>query len=269
MSMAITQLRCLKFMLLILTSAGLLCSGCAVNDQGQKLDMSAVALDASADEQFDDDFDFMEEEFAEKAVEIADPLELVNRLMFGINDTLYFWVLKPVTDGYISITSEPTRVGVSNFFNNLSTPLRYVSCLTQGKGQRADIELRRLLINSTEGILGIGNPAKDKHGLEAPPAEDLGQSLAVLGVGDGFYLVLPLLGPSTVRDAVGKFGSIYLSPVYYVDPQEVAIGISAGKFTNELSFRTGDYESLKADSLDPYIAIREIYIQYRAKQIKE
>jgi phospholipid-binding lipoprotein MlaA len=269
----ISKSHCLKFMVIILASVGLFCVGCGADAQAKNPDKSAVAIDVSEDEQFDDDFDFLEEEFeeefAEKTVDVADPLESVNRLMFDINDTLYFWVLKPVTDGYISITSEPQRGSIRSFFDNLSTPVRYVSCLVQGKGERADVELRRLLINSTEGILGFWDPAKNKHGLESPPAEDLGQALAVHGVGDGFYLVLPLMGPSTARDALGKFGGIYLSPVYYVNPDEAAIGIAAGKFTNELSFHTGEYESFKSDSLDPYVAMREIYMQYRDKQIKE
>ena len=265
----ITQLRRLKFIVLILASAVLLCSGCAANDRGQDPDKAAVALTETLAADVDGDFDFMEEEFTEKTVEIADPLEPINRLMFGVNDALYFWVLRPVTDVYMGITSEPTRAGVRNFFQNLFTPIRYVSCLAQGKGQRADIELKRLLINSTEGILGIGDPAKDKHGLEAPEAEDLGQALAVLGFGDGFYVVWPLLGPSTLRDSVGKVGGFFLNPVYYVDPRETALGISAGNFTNDLSFHTGEYESFKADSLDPYVAMREIYIQYRNKQIQE
>jgi phospholipid-binding lipoprotein MlaA len=255
-------------MVLVLASAGLFCSGCA-NGKAMNSDTSAAALNASADEQLDDDFDFMEEELTEKSIEIADPLEDINRLMFGVNDALYFWVLKPVTNTYIGITNEPQRISIGNFFNNLSTPVRYVSCLTQGKGERADIELRRLFINSTEGILGFWDPAKSKHGLEPPPPEDLGQSLAVMGIGDGCYLVLPLLGPSTARDAVGKVGAIFLNPVYYIDPREVALGIAGGNLTNQLSSRIGDYESFKADSLDPYIAMREIYIQYRAKQIQE
>jgi len=266
--MNITQLYRIKFVVLILASMGLFCSGCG-NGKAKNSDTSAVALNASAEEQFDGDFDFMEEEFAEKSVEIADPLEDINRLMFGVNDALYFWILKPVTNIYIGITNEPQRNSIGNFFNNLSTPVRYVSCLTQGKGERADIELRRLFINSTEGILGFWDPAKSKHGLEPPPPEDLGQSLAVMGFGDGFYLVLPLLGPSTVRDAAGKVGGIFLNPLFYVDPREAALGIAAGKYTNELSSRIGDYESFKADSLDPYIAMREIYIQYRTKQIQE
>ena len=261
----ITKLHRLNLIVIVIASTALFCSGCGAGAQAKNPDKSVVAIDVSED----DDFDFMEEEFAEKTIEVADPLESVNRLMFGINDTLYFWVLKPVTDGYIGITSEPQRVSIRDFFDNLSTPVRYVSCLAQGKGERADIELRRLFINSTEGILGFWDPAKHKHGLESPPAEDLGQALAVHGVGDGFYLVLPLMGPSTARDAVGRFGGIFLNPVYYVDPEEVAIGLAAGKFTNELSFHTGEYESFKADSLDPYVAMRGIYIQYRDKQIKE
>jgi phospholipid-binding lipoprotein MlaA len=105
-------------------------------------------------------------------------------------------------------------------------------------------------------------------GLE-PVEEDLGQTLAVHGIDNGFYLVLPLLGPSTSRDAVGRVGDLFLNPVAYVEPWYASVSITAGKMTNENSFRIGDYEEFKAASLEPYVAMREVYIQYRKKQIQE
>ena len=216
----------------------------------------------------DDDFDLLEDELTEQMVEVADPLEPLNRMMYHVNDTLYFWVLKPVAQTYKAVAPKPVRTGVRNFFQNLTTPVRFVSCVLQGKNKSAGTELRRFALNTTTGVLGIGDPAKDKWGLE-PADEDLGQTLGKWGLGNGVYIVLPLFGPSTLRDSVGLVGDQFLNPVRYVEPTETSIGISAGKMTNENSFRIGEYEDFKSAALEPYVAMREAYIQYRNKQIKE
>jgi phospholipid-binding lipoprotein MlaA len=216
----------------------------------------------------DDEFDFLEDELTEQMVEIADPLEPWNRLMFHVNDGLYFWVAKPVAQVYTDLAPEPVRIGISNFFQNLTTPVRFVNCLLQGKGDSAGTEFNRFVINTTSGVLGFGDPARDEHGLE-PVEEDLGQTLAVAGFDNGFYIVWPLLGPSTVRDSVGEVGDMFLNPVFYVDHTETTIGISAVKVTNESSFHIGEYEAFKSESLDPYVAMRNMYIQYRNKKIQE
>jgi phospholipid-binding lipoprotein MlaA len=228
-------------------------------DQQQKID------DPNA---FDDDFALLEEELDEERIEVADPLEPVNRIMFGFNDILYFWVAKPVLQVYTGVMPEPGRIGIRNFFNNASTPARLVNCLLQGKNDAANTELRRFAINTTEGILGFGDPALDQHGLK-PVREDMGQTLAVYGLGDGFYIVWPFLGPSTARDSVGMAGDQFLNPFRYVDPREVSIGISIVKGVNAGSFQIGTYEEFKEAAFEPYIAMREFYIQYRRKQIRE
>ena len=222
-------------------------------------------LDASLS---DDEFDFLEDELTEQMVEITDPLEPWNRLMFHVNDGLYFWVVKPVSEVYTGLAPEPARIGISNFFQNLTTPVRFVNCLLQGKGDAAGTEFNRFVINTTAGVLGFGDPARDQHGLE-PADEDLGQTLAVAGFDNGFYIIWPLLGPSTARDSVGMVGDIFLNPIFYVEHTEAAISISAVKFTNESSFHIGEYEAFKSESLDPYVAMRDIYIQYRNKKIQE
>jgi phospholipid-binding lipoprotein MlaA len=158
---------------------------------------------------------------------------------------------------------------MGNFFQNLTTPVRFVNCHLQGKKTVADVELKRFWVNTTAGVLGFGDPAKDRHNLAPPTKEDLGQTIATYGVGDGFYLVLPIFGPSTLRDSVGMVGDMFLNPVFYVEPTEAAIGISATRVTNETSFHIGEYEAFKADALDPYVAMRNVYIQYRAQKIKE
>lgn len=210
----------------------------------------------------------LEEELVEEMIVVADPLEPVNRIMFGLNDILYFWVAKPVLQVYTGVIPEPARVGIRNFFNNISTPVRFVNCLLQRKNEGANTELRRFVINTTVGVLGFGDPALDEHGLK-PVREDLGQSLAVIGFDDGFYIVWPLFGPSTARDSIGMVGDQFLNPLRYVDPQEVSIGTSIVKGVNAGSFQIGKYEDFKAEAFEPYIAMRELYIQYRHKQIQE
>jgi phospholipid-binding lipoprotein MlaA len=93
--------------------------------------------------------------------------------------------------------------------------------------------------------------------------------LAKYGLGNGPYLVLPLFGPSTLRDTGGMIGDIFLNPVYYVQPREAAIGIEAFNYTNESTFHIGEYEAFKRAAMDPYVAMRQAYIQNREKKIKE
>ncbi len=242
-------------------------SGCAVSEQTAS-SMQVLSMDNSAGAANNDDFDLFEEDFAEQTVKVPDPLEPLNRTMYHVNDTLYFWVVKPVSQVYTGVIPAPARLGIRNFFNNITTPVRFVNCLLQGKGEGAGTEFHRFTINTTIGILGFGDPALDQYGLEAV-REDMGQTLAVYGLGDGFYIVWPLLGPSTARDSVGMAGDWFLSPISYIESTETAIGISAVRYMNKSSFNIGEYEAFKSMTVEPYIAMREAYIQYRHKQIQE
>jgi phospholipid-binding lipoprotein MlaA len=212
--------------------------------------------------------DELEEELTQKEVTIADPLEPVNRVMYGFNDVAYFWVVKPVASVYAAVVPKPVRVSIGNFFYNVATPARLINCLLQGKGAAAGTELRRFALNTTVGVLGFGDPARDRWKLE-PAEEDLGQTLAVYGMGDGIYLVWPLLGPSTARDSLGMLGDQFLNPIRYVEPEELSLGLSVESAVNEGSLHLGQYETLKAAAVDPYVAIRGAYIQYRKRQIQD
>lgn len=257
----------MKFHILVIVILAGTISGCAVTENNAS-SMQVSSMDNSAGTANNDDFDLLEDDFAEQTVKVADPLEPFNRTMYNVNDTLYFWVVKPVSYVYVGVIPAPARLGIRNFFNNLTTPVRFINCLLQGKGDAADTELRRFAVNTTVGILGLGDPALDKYGLESVK-EDMGQTLAVYGVGDGFYIVWPLLGPSTARDSVGMVGDWFLSPVSYIEPTEAAIGISAVRYANQSSFNIGEYETFKSMTIEPYIAMRNSYIQYRTKQIQE
>jgi len=243
--------------------------GCTVCEKST-LDTRCSILDEKRESKIknqEEDFDLLEEEVTSQMVEVADPIEPWNRMMYQVNDILYFWVAKPCTQVYTDVVPQPVRLGVRNFFYNLATLIRFVNCHLQGKSDSADTELKRFLVNTTSGVLGFGDPAQDKLGLE-PAEEDLGQTLALYGLGDGFYIVWPLLGPATLRDSAAFLGDQFLNPTWYVKPIEVSIGISGGKIVNESSFHIGEYEAFKSAALDPYVAMRQAYIQYRNKQIQ-
>jgi phospholipid-binding lipoprotein MlaA len=215
------------------------------------------------------DNDFFDDEFEEDKVEVADPLSPWNRAMFHFNDKLYFWALKPLAKGYKAVTPDFFRTGVKNFFRNITTPIRLVNCILQGKGNAAAVEFSRFFINTTEGVLGFGSPADKYPELIPRDEEDLGQTLAKYGLGNGFYIVWPVLGPSTLRDSIGRAGDFFLDPVSYVEPAEAALGARGLNMVNNISFSIGDYESLKEAAIDPYTALRNVYLQLRKKKIKE
>ena len=232
--------------------------------ENQLYRMYAKADDTDEDswEEEEEDIDYLEEED-----EIADPFEPVNRAFFTVNDKLYFWVLKPVAQGYSFLFPEPVRRSVNHFFDNITTPIRFVNSLLQFKFKRAGTELLRFGINSTVGVLGIFDVAGDNEGIEVNEDEDFGQTLGVWGLGPGFYMNLPILGPSSLRDAFGSAGDYFLDPVNYVNPLIDRYSIKAGSGVNRASFKIGDYEDIKKDALDPYAAIRDIYHQYRRSKV--
>lgn len=199
--------------------------------------------------------------------EIADPLEPVNRAFFAVNDKLYFWILKPVAQAYSFVFPEQVRISVNNFFDNVTTPIRFVNNLLQLKFASAGKELLRFGINSTVGLAGIFDVAGDNEGITVNEDEDFGQTLGTWGLGPGFYINLPILGPSSLRDTVGDAGDYFLDPVNYVDPLITRYAIKTGSGVNKASFKIGDYEGIKKDALDPYTAIRDIYHQYRKSKV--
>ena len=201
--------------------------------------------------------------------EVADPLEPFNRAMFTFNDRLYFWFLKPVAQGYNKIVPEKARAGVGNFFNNAGFPLRFVSCIMQADFSGAGAELGRFLVNTIWGIGGLLDPASHKN-LEIPKRDsDLGQTLGIYGVGQGFYIVLPVLGPSTARDSVNYIADYFIYPINRIPgPWYQWIGIRGYQAVNETSLRMGDYEAFKAAAIDPYVSMRNGYLQYREQKVK-
>ncbi len=204
----------------------------------------------------------------EERVEIADPLEPFNRAMFHFNDKFYFWLLKPVAQGYKEVVPEPARISVKNFFSNLGFPIRFLSCLLQADFSGAATEAGRFSINTIWGIGGLMDPASSRELDLKKQDTDIGLTLASYGVGHGFYLVWPFLGPSSPRDTIDLAGRFLLNPLSYITPWYYPLGIKALDVVNVTSLSIGDYESLKEAAIDPYVALRDAYIQYRQKQIK-
>jgi len=200
--------------------------------------------------------------------EIADPLEPFNRAMYHFNDKLYFWVLKPVAQGYQKVVPERARISVNNLFANLGFPVRFVNCLLQANFSGASTEFGRFLVNTIWGIGGLLDPASSKDIKLLKQDEDFGQTLGVYRVGQGFYITWPIFGPSSSRDTVGMVGDYLLHPFAHLTTTgETSIGIRAYEKVNATSLAIGDYESLKEAAIDPYVAIRDVYVQYRLKQV--
>lgn len=199
---------------------------------------------------------------------IPDPLEPLNRVFFQFNDKLYFWILKPVSKGYRAVVPELARVGVSNFFHNLSFPIRFVNCFLQGDPNGAGSELTRFMFNTIFGF-GFCDFATTELNLRADD-EDLGQTLGAYGVNHGFYIYWPVLGASSFRDTFGLVGDSFLDPVNYIVPRtKYNVSVKSCEAVNKTSLTIGDYEDLKDAALDPYIAVRDAYQQYRRNQVKE
>ncbi|HWI40304.1 MAG TPA: VacJ family lipoprotein [Verrucomicrobiae bacterium] len=193
---------------------------------------------------------------------IADPLEPWNRAMYHFNDKLYFWVLKPVAQGYNVVAPEPVRISVRNFFFNLTMPIRFVNSLLQGKVGAAGTELGRFGINTTVGIAGLFDVAQSAFDL-SPQKEDFGQTLGFYGMPGVFYIVWPVLGPMTLRDTIGFAGDLFLDPVNYLGNPWISAGIHAYDRVNDTSLKLGQYEDLKKDAFEPYSAVKDAYVQYR------
>lgn len=212
--------------------------------------------------------DFAEFEAQAGSGPVFDPLSGYNRFMTGVNDRLYFWLLKPVATGYAKVVPPVARRSVHRFFKNLGYPVRLVNNVLQLKFKRAGVETARFVVNTTLGAAGLADPARWWMDLEAWP-EDFGQTLGRYGLGGGFHLVLPVMGPSNLRDALAMVPDAFLDPVNYVEPTEASIGITAYERINNTSLHLGEYEKLKQDAIDWYVFLRNAYEQNRQKEIQK
>jgi phospholipid-binding lipoprotein MlaA len=199
---------------------------------------------------------------------IADPLEPWNRFVFALNDGFYFTLIKPVARVYSFITPEWGRVRVRSVFQNLGAPGRFVSTLLQGNMKGAGNELLRFVLNTTIGIGGMFDVAQQNFKIKSSD-EDLGLTLGHYGIGEGFFIVWPFLGPSSARDSVGMAGDSFLYPLSYITPFKDLLAVRFFEFENDVSLRIGEYEDLRESSLDPYVAMKDAFSEYRRNKVRK
>ena len=233
------------------------------------LAMALAPLQAGADE-LDDLEDDPFADYEEELEDDNDPLEVPNRFIFAFNQTLDVAIIRPAAVLYRDLVPEYLRQRVHLFLRNLSEPVTLANDLLQGDLERAGTTADRFLLNSTGGVLGFWDVATD---LGHPyHEEDFGQTLGVHGVGEGPYLVLPLLGPSNLRDATGKVVDIFLDPFFYIAEETGKEEWQLYRFLMDgLDFRTRNLETLdeiERDALDFYARLRSLYRQKRDAEIR-
>lgn len=201
--------------------------------------------------------------------ETNDPLEPMNRQILAFNRGFEKVILTPVATVYRTLLPAPARRGVYNVLHNLSSPVILANDVMQGEGKRAGDTLLRFLVNSTLGLGGLLDVAA-KFGIESHD-EDFGQTLAVHGVGEGFYLVLPIFGPSNPRDGIGLAVDIVIDPVFWILRSEnlnkwnyIRTGVEG---LDLYSRNLEEIDELKRTSLDYYSALRSSYRQNRRSEI--
>jgi phospholipid-binding lipoprotein MlaA len=213
--------------------------------------------DALENDEFDDEF-----------LTEYDPWEGFNRAMFGFNRQVDRFVLKPVATAWNTVVPELAQQSLSNAFDNLAMPRRFVNNLFQLKIERAGRELARFFLNTTMGVLGFFDAASDL-GLPKISDEDTGQTFGHYGVGPGPYLVLPFLPPLTVRDAFGFAGDVAMAPLGYVIPFDASAGMRGGQIVNERSLNLDFFDQLERETFDLYTAVRNAYLQRRQRALED
>jgi len=207
------------------------------------------------------------------ADEVNDPIEPFNRYIFEVNKFFDELFLKPLATIYRGVLPDPVQTGIHNVLNNLDTPLTFIHDLAQGEPERAGDSFGRFGMNTLIGVGGIFDVAAGEPGKDGIPhhKEDLGQTLAVWGVPDGPYLVLPFLGPSNARDAVGIVGDFFIDPFAHIGSRDTQKKVMLSRMVfRTLDFRSRNIETLEEierASIDYYASIRSLYRQRRRAEI--
>ena len=194
--------------------------------------------------------------------EANDPLEPANRLIFSANVAVDQLVLQPTAVTYRDLVPDELKPPVENFFTNLFMPLSFLHSLLQGDMERADQAATRFFTALPTFLLG--NTLPDKQ----PVFEDAGQTLAVWGFEEGPYVMLPLIGPSSVRDTIGTIGDFFFNPVGWLTDTPVTVGRAAGNAVEVRSNNIDQVRDLERNSLDYYAAVRSLYRQQREAQVR-
>jgi len=235
-----------------------------------KLSLIAILLSTNAFSASDGEL-----ELSKKNKTTKDCFEPINRASFALNQGLDKVIFKPVAKGYRNLPS-PVRTGTSNVLDNLSSLITIPNNVLQGDFKKAGINTVRLVVNTTVGILGIVDAA-DKMGFPEYVKEDYGQTFGKWGMGPGCYLVLPVLGPSTIRDTAGSFANVMGGDPYYNlsvnGNNEYLDGklYAATKTISAIDFRAKNIETLdnlEKNSVDFYASVKSVYLQDRENKIK-
>ncbi len=218
--------------------------------------------ETSTDDAFGEDAPAAESFAGAATAQIYDPIEPVNRAIFAFNDVLDRFLIRPIAYGYGFITPEPVKQSVRNFFSNLRAPIRFANDVLQFESGDAAVTGGRFLINTTVGVLGFLDVA-DVIGLEHHPA-DFGQTLHRYSVGAGPYIVIPVLGPSTLRDGVGIVADTFMDPLTYLLEPYPRLAVAGVEGIVKRETLIDSLDELRAGSLDYYAALRAAYYQDRA-----
>lgn len=215
---------------------------------------------------YDDQDNLTLDEYSEDdSPKISDPLIVVNKLIFNLNLTIDTFLISPAIETYLFITPKPVRSSIGNFMNNISEPVNFLNSMFQGNFKQAQISIGRFLTNTVLGFFGIMDVASDAK--LAYSSEDFGQTLASYDVPSGPYLVLPIFGPSSVRDSVGKVADFFMDPFGHSLPRDERDVIDATWLVHKRAESNGVIKVVRK-SLNPYETAKSLYIQNRASQIK-
>ena len=233
----------------------------------------AAALSLYAEDDFLSEDDLYGDFEDERRV-IRDPLQPVNRAIFKFNDFVYVNVLRHVANGYTTVTPDFVERGVSNFFQNLRYPVRLAGNLLQGRLKGAQIETERFLVNSTLGVAGVYRAADHFKRMQPIESEDIGQAFGAWGIGEGPYLVLPFMGPSSMRDLFGMLGDRAVNPLdqpFSVLQQfdwEWQLAIGTAEFISSSPDIIRLYMQVRENAIDPYSAIKSGYMERRRAMVE-
>lgn len=236
---------------------------------GLSLQTGSFAQDdgLDVDDLFADEF-----EESEQTATIHDPIEGFNRAIFNFNDGFYKHLAKPFANTYSNIMPDPAEKGIGNFFYNAKFPSRFVSNVFQARFGEAGKETGQFLVNTTAGIGGLFKVSDEFEELDTNK-EDFGQVLGSWGMGHGFYVVLPFIGPTSLRDFVADFADDAVEPIpspnSLIDESSDRILLRGIEFINELPYLMDLYDSMSRSAIDSYASVRDAYAQRRARQVAE
>ncbi|MGE4442790.1 MAG: VacJ family lipoprotein [Desulfomicrobium sp.] len=232
--------------------------GCAAKKTSPELDQAPAA-----GQEYEEIYDEADENGA-----YPDSVEGFNRGVFAFNDGFITYVFSPIDTVYTGFFPPDIRAGFGNFYRNLGYPVRLINALLQFKFDKMAKETASFALNTVFGVGGLFNVTRNMPSLQTSP-EDFSQTLAFYGLGSGTYLVLPILGPTTLRDAVGSVADSFAHPLSFVTPDSAKYALIGHDKAGAASANLPTYKSIKEESFDHYTSMKDVYFQYRIGLEKE